>query len=139
MARLTVLMMPISATSNRLLLSSLVARIGSLVEEVSQEDNVKPSLFFFFIVSFSCLLWLGLRLVVALRLRWVTSTCWCSTILGLPPCSWVSRLLSWLRRLGPSRTLGSHLVLDCFSLLHLGSKTIFHQILKPDYRVEKQC
>ena len=138
MARLTVLMMPISATSNRLLLSSLVARIGSLMEEVIQEDDVKPSLFFF-IVSFSCLLWLGLRLVVALRLRWITSTCWCSTILGLPPCSWVSRLLSWLRRLGPSRTLGSHLVLDCFSLLHLGSKTIFHQILKPDYRVEKDC
>ena len=50
--------------------------------------------------------------------------------------TWVLWLLSWLRRLGPSRTLRSHLVLNCFSLLHLGSKTIFHQILKPDYRVE---
>merc|ERR1719180_642100 len=75
----------------------------------------------------SLLLWLGLRVVVALWLGRVTPTCWCSSILGLA-CSWIS----WLRRLRPSWTLASHLVLNCFGLLHLANAAI---ILGPLCRV----
>merc|ERR550517_342233 len=65
------------------------------------------------VARISSLLWLGM----------VTSTSWCSSVLGLA-CSWISWLLPWLRWLRPSWTLGSHLVLNCFSLLHLANAAV---------------
>ena len=52
--------------------------------------------------------------------------------------TWISWLLPWLRRLRPSWTLGSHLVLNCFSLLHLVKKTIHPRFQNRFCRVEKE-
>jgi len=105
--------------------------IGNRADDADVVAHVLNQLLTSLVTRIGSLLWLWLGLVVALGLGRVSSSSWCSSILGLT-CSWVLWLLSWLRWLGPSWTLGSHLTLNCFSLLHLANAAV---VLRPLCRV----